>query len=480
MGEYFSIFISYFTPVGLFEEFRFVLELIIACLLFMMPFAKRRQRFWARLICGGVLCLIVSLGYFMVLAAVRVCSPFDAALDVRQAYQNLTYFIIGFWYVFLTFFCLAYIKFCFKISFSELLFKGAAGYALQHIEYVLVNEVLALAAWPALRSDIALLPVYILISGVSCAGLYIAAYYIFAPKFRQADEHTFDNSIKTVIFYTVLIIVIISSTLMEQHIFRMPQISFIGAEEYVISTYGATSYIAALIDVMSCILVLFIQYSVLRINNLSKEKAVVSQILYENQKQYELSRENADIINRKCHDLKHQINALRHMNPEEREKTFDEVEKSVMIYDAVVKTENEVLNTILTEKSLYCEKHKITLSCVVDIAKLGFMSAVDLYALLGNALDNAIECVSKYEDPLRRVISLTINTRGNLLCIQTNNYFSGELEIKNELPVTTKEDNKYHGYGMKSMKMITEKYGGTLICQKDDDIFTLQIIIPSE
>ena len=156
-----------------------------------------------------------------------------------------------------------------------------------------------------------------------------------------------------------------------------------------------------------------------------------------------------------------------------------EVEDSIMIYDHVVETENEVLNTILSEKSLYCEKHQITLTCIAEAAPMDFMSVMDIYALLGNAFDNAIEAVSKYQDVEKRVVSLTISAKNDFLCIQTNNYVEGELQFKDGLPLSTKKRNRtYHGFGMKSMKHLTEKYGGTLVASQEKNIFMLQIILP--
>ena len=46
------------------------------------------------------------------------------------------------------------------------------------------------------------------------------------------------------------------------------------------------------------------------------------------------------------------------------------------------------------------------------------------------------------------------------------------------LPVTTKADRDYHGYGMRSMRYITEKYGGTLTAQYRDGLFVLNLLFP--
>ena len=83
---------------------------------------------------------------------------------------------------------------------------------------------------------------------------------------------------------------------------------------------------------------------------------------------------------------------MRHIeNPTEREKNLKELEQSIRIYDSIVKTGNEILDTLLSEKSLICEARDITMHCVIDGKKLFFMDSIDIYALFGNAIDNAIE-----------------------------------------------------------------------------------------
>ena len=51
---------------------------------------------------------------------------------------------------------------------------------------------------------------------------------------------------------------------------------------------------------------------------------------------------------------------------EEREKYIEEIQDSIQIYEAMVKTGNDVLDTILTEKSLACKANNIVVSCVAD------------------------------------------------------------------------------------------------------------------
>lgn len=196
------------------------------------------------------------------------------------------------------------------------------------------------------------------------------------------------------------------------------------------------------------------------------------------QEQYELARENIALINQKCHDLKHQIRAIRNVSSEERDRYLEEIEDSVRIYEAIVKTGNEVLDTILTEKSLYCKERGIVVSCVADGSQMDFIHTVDLYAILGNAMDNAIEAVEKFKQAEKRQIDVLIYRQQNFLVINVINPLKGELVYEEELPVTTKGDRKYHGFGLKSMRYLVKKYDGFLNVSTEDGCFSLKILIP--
>ena len=139
----------------------------------------------------------------------------------------------------------------------------------------------------------------------------------------------------------------------------------------------------------------------------------------------------------------------------------------------------EVLDTILTEKSLYCEGHGITLGCIVDGASLSFMPAADLYSLFGNALENAIEAVERLDDPERRSVGLTVKRAGDMVSVHVENYFDGKVEFGSEgLPLSRKGDSLNHGYGVRSMRMIVEAAGGSFTTRATGDVFHLDVLLP--
>lgn len=230
-----------------------------------------------------------------------------------------------------------------------------------------------------------------------------------------------------------------------------------------------------------CITLLYLQSALFKKSSMRKELETIQLLWHQQKGQYQLSKETIELINYKCHDLKHQVQAIRAVKDEkERETYLEKIEKSVQIYSAIVRTGNEILDTILTEKSLICENSGIHINCVADGSLLAFMNPVDLYTLFGNALDNAIEAVRKLESKEKRVIDIMLYERQSFLMLQIVNPMCGEVKFEDGLPLTTKAKNGYHGYGMKSMLHTIQKYEGHLTTEVKNGCFYFNVMLPLE
>lgn len=232
-------------------------------------------------------------------------------------------------------------------------------------------------------------------------------------------------------------------------------------------------------DLFSCQFLLWLQMGQRREIQLAASAEAERRLRLQIQDQYQLSEETIGIINRKCHDLKHQIAGLRLVTSQsERDRNIAEIEQSVMIYDAAAQTGNRVLDTVLTEKSLLCERCHISWSCMAEGSLLNFLSPVDLYTLFGNALNNAIEGSVGVEDPEMRNVSVTVQRRLGAAFIQIENYFSGPLKTQNGRLLSTKPDGMDHGFGLQSISAVAARYGGAVDVSAQDNIFCLSILIP--
>lgn len=222
--------------------------------------------------------------------------------------------------------------------------------------------------------------------------------------------------------------------------------------------------------------IIAVETSMAKNDVISKELYDAKLLLRQEREQYLLAKENIEIINEKCHDLKHQIAFLR---SDKSDKYISEIEKAVMIYDSTVKTGSAVLDTLLTEKKLQCESKNIELTTVVNGKILEFIDEMELYSLLGNALSNAIESVSQIEDESKRHIALKVKKIGDMCSIHIENPYIGKIVFEDGLPQTLK-DKEWHGFGMKSMNRIVSSYGGVMTVTAKDGLFSLDMLMPTD
>lgn len=119
------------------------------------------------------------------------------------------------------------------------------------------------------------------------------------------------------------------------------------------------------------ITLLYFQSELFKKSAMEKEMNELN-LLYERQRQqYQVARQNVQIINKRCHELKVQIANLRKLSPEAvPPERIDEAERAARLYDANRNTGNEVLDVVLTEKSLLCESRGIQLNAVANGMKL--------------------------------------------------------------------------------------------------------------
>lgn len=195
-------------------------------------------------------------------------------------------------------------------------------------------------------------------------------------------------------------------------------------------------------------------------------------LLYQKQQQYEIFKENIELLNIKCHDLKHW---LQNMDGSIHKEEALEIQKALSVYDAMMDTGNKTLDVILTEKKLYCEYNNIHLTCIAQGEPLHFLTEAEIYSLFGNILDNAIEAVSGLQDEDKRAIHLLVKYMGRFLSVHEENYYAGELRKDFK---TTKTDKRHHGFGLKSIRMIAERYQGSVSVHAEDGVFNINILLP--
>lgn len=229
-------------------------------------------------------------------------------------------------------------------------------------------------------------------------------------------------------------------------------------------------------NIICCIFCLSIQFGIFQSSKQEQELEVAHRLIAEREQQYRISKSTMEAVNRKSHDLKYQLMELS--NGTGGQKQIQDALALVESFDTNVRTGNETLDVIFTEKNQFCRQNGITFVCMIDGARLNFMETTDQYVLFGNIIDNAINAVGKLPEGMDRSIYINVYTEKQLLLIRTENLFVGELEFRNGLPRTSTGDELNHGYGMTSIRMICEKYGGNVSTKAEGGVFYLNIVLP--
>lgn len=202
---------------------------------------------------------------------------------------------------------------------------------------------------------------------------------------------------------------------------------------------------------------------------------VMEQVAAQDRKRYQQMKENIDVINMRCHDLKHQLDDF---SGKLTDTELESLRDAMNIYDRNIKTGSEVLDVVIYLSQLTCEKEGIELTCLADGSALGFMNTSHIYSLFNNAIGNALEAVCKLEEREKRVVSLSVAQCSGQVIIEVTNFFDGVFTQSGDRPRTTKRDKGRHGFGIMSMRYVAELYGGSMSIQTQRDIFNLRVSIP--
>ncbi len=138
------------------------------------------------------------------------------------------------------------------------------------------------------------------------------------------------------------------------------------------------------------------------------------------------------------------------------------------------KSMQEVVDVLLAEKMKQCQQAGIAFVPYVDGQWLGFMHPLDLCVIFGNALENAIEA-SLFLDRSQRRIDLKVSRIKDMIALR---FFNSCLPEDSDCTISTKPDAHKHGYGLKNIRRAVEKYNGSMVIEKKEGHFILQLLIP--
>lgn len=169
------------------------------------------------------------------------------------------------------------------------------------------------------------------------------------------------------------------------------------------------------------------------------------------------------------HDVKHVYEMFSYyLNNKEYDKLSEYVntkQEEITNIPTLIQSKHELLNMILNNKIVKAYSNNIQVECEIAVLDYIFIKDYELNELLSNALDNAVE--NNIENGYIRI-----------KIIQENNYmYILIINSTNNKDIKTKKNQNNHGYGLKSIKKICNKYNGDIEVSFEKKEFQLKMTL---
>ncbi|MBE5927776.1 MAG: GHKL domain-containing protein [Lachnospiraceae bacterium] len=222
-------------------------------------------------------------------------------------------------------------------------------------------------------------------------------------------------------------------------------------------------------------------YFVLNMADYSEQQQTLALIEMKNnmlQKSLDDTERSFELWRQSVHDYKNNIISLAQLAESgdvEKIKAYLEKENELinakMFY---IKTGNSIVDAVINTKQKIAEEKGILFSVNAVVPENCNINGMDLAKLLGNLIDNAIEASEKESNGY---IDINIRQNKKFLMIVIKNKFIGKLTQNMQ---TTKENKKFHGIGLKTVKSIVLKYNGEISFDSDKEEFCVNILLMNE
>lgn len=188
--------------------------------------------------------------------------------------------------------------------------------------------------------------------------------------------------------------------------------------------------------------------------------------------------ENQNIL---IHDIKKHLQSIDMLNSH---KEYDKIRAYIhqLLHSADLREMSRIcghdmLNAILFRYQRYCTDNHIAFHADVRSGTMDFISDADLTSLFCNLLDNAIEATDNVPDSFIEISTYKREKTPFTVITVINSCRRNPLSGQDSIPATTKHDRCKHGFGIKSIRKIVEKYHGDMQMHYNSDTLTFHTVI---
>ena len=179
------------------------------------------------------------------------------------------------------------------------------------------------------------------------------------------------------------------------------------------------------------------------------------------------------------HDYHNHIQAMLALidKPQEMKEYLLMLNDDLTTVDTVIKTGNVMVDAILNSKLSLIKSREISVNAKAIVPPMLEVSQIDLCAIIGNLLDNAMEACLRIEAKEKRFIRVFIGILKGQLYISITNSMGNSINKNGSAYVSSKTDTE-SGLGLMRIDRLADKYQGFVNRKHEDDIFATEIMLP--
>lgn len=153
---------------------------------------------------------------------------------------------------------------------------------------------------------------------------------------------------------------------------------------------------------------------------------------------------------------------------QEARESLSELEASVAGLRGASDTGDAVIDGVLLYASKKAADCGVTLSVNACVGPQPGISAQDLFVIMGNTLDNAVEAAAALPEGGDKTVAVTLQRQNGVLRYVVSNEYDRN--------AGNKKDGA-HGYGLKNVRSIVHRREGNMTVEKKNGRFTLSILL---
>lgn len=175
------------------------------------------------------------------------------------------------------------------------------------------------------------------------------------------------------------------------------------------------------------------------------------------------------------HDTKNHLAAIESLNTDPQiSRYIFKLSEQLTEYTRNCHSGNKLLDVMIHKYCVDCEMRGIRFDYDVKLCNLSKIEDIDLVAILGNLIDNAVSAAEKSE---QRQISVTTAQHNSYSIIVITNSCDTPPKTNGSHLITSKTDYSTHGFGLKSVRKTLKKYQGDFEWEYDDKDHTFTVTV---